>query len=28
MIQGWCDSPLTEEGIQQAKDAGENVTLP
>ena len=22
-IQGWCDSPLTQTGIQQAKIAGE-----
>ena len=22
-IQGWCDSPLTEKGIQQAKVAGQ-----
>lgn len=21
-IQGWCDSPLTEEGINQAKEMG------
>ena len=22
-VQGWCDSPLTQTGIQQAKIAGE-----
>ena len=21
-MQGWCDTPLTDEGIQGAKDAG------
>ena len=25
-IQGWCDSPLTEEGIAQARRAGEALT--
>lgn len=25
LIQGWCDSPLTEEGINQAKNVGVNL---
>ena len=24
MVQGWCDSPLTELGITQAKNVGKN----